>query len=109
MITPAPISSTKVRQQAIEAAHFHVWQIGQRQPRQGDPLVMLKPGPLLELSATATTTRSNKRRGARHQVGVTVGDRIEGARINGQARIAQRFLFTNEKASFEGGSKMALA
>ena len=84
-------------EQAIETADFHVGQVGQRQAGQRDALAKAETGTLVPALCHGDHDAVEQGRGTGHQIGVTVGDRIERAGINGKSRIGRQ-------RSHEGGS-----
>jgi hypothetical protein len=81
-------------EQTIKALHLHIRQVSQRQPGQRDAF----PDAEMRTLAGAVGHRDDhlveQRRGARHQIRVTIGDRIESTWIDSYTRIAQGVALT---------------
>ncbi|MNT91328.1 hypothetical protein D3C72_2324040 [compost metagenome] len=76
-----------MRQQGIEADHVHVAIVPQRIARQLHAQFQRQCGALGGALRHADHDLLEQRRGPVHQVDVTVGDRIEGARVHGNAAV----------------------
>ncbi|MNW01993.1 hypothetical protein D3C71_1977140 [compost metagenome] len=76
-----------MRQQRIETTHFHVAVVAQRIAGQLNALLQRQGRPLGRTLRHAHHHLLEQGRSAVHQIDVTVGDRIEGARVDSNAAV----------------------